>query len=87
MTDVLFALMVLKSCENAKLFIATSHQENCSQYKEVKVKLVENSLLSLVKEIEMMKETNALFSTSKNSNLDKKVEVLENTFFPVDLLR
>ena len=87
MTDVLFALMVLKSCENAKLFVATSHRENCSQYREMEVKLGENSLLSLVKEIERLKETNALFSTSKNSNIDKKVEVHQNTFHPVDFLR
>ena len=85
MTDVLFALMLLKSCENAKLFVAPPY--NSSQFKEMRLKMGENSLLSLVKEIEKIKETNSLLLTFKNVTTDNKVDIRENTFCPADLIR
>ena len=85
MTDVLFALMLLKSCENAKLFVAPPNL--CSQYKEMSIKMEASSLLSLVKEIESLQEKDCLFSTIKMTSWQNKVAVHENSFFPVDLIR
>ena len=86
MTDVLFALMLLKSCENAKLFVAPPNL--CwTIYKEIRPKIEENSLLSLANEIQNMKDRNALFSTTKTTSSENKVIVCENRFFPVDLIR
>ena len=51
-TDILFALMVLRSCEHAKLFVAHSCKCTTGKYKEVTVKMNDNSLLSLVKEFQ-----------------------------------
>ena len=85
MTDILFALMLLKSCENAKLFVAPPNL--CSQYKEIRPKVEENSLLTLANEIQNLKDTNALFSTSKSTSSENKVLVYDNRFFPVDLIR
>ena len=47
-TDVLFALMVLKSCEQAKLYVADSCQSMVAKYYEITIKSKENSLLELV---------------------------------------
>ena len=86
MTDVLFALMLLKSCENAKLFVAPPNV--CwTVYKEIRPKIEENSLLTLANEIQNLKDTNPLFSTTKTNSLENKVIVCEDRFFPADLIR
>ena len=53
----------------------------------MRVKMGDYSLLSLVKEIETIKENNSLFLTFKNVSTDSKVDIRENTFFPADFIR
>ena len=52
MTDILFSLMILRSCENAKLFVANPCVCSKEKYKEVTIKVDESHLLATVKELD-----------------------------------
>ena len=94
-TDVLFALMVLKSCEQAKLYVANSCQCMVAKYYEITIKSKENSLLELVQEdfqnIRKLqgdprcKATSHLSASTKTSK--GLIEIHEHLFYAIDLIR
>ena len=93
-TDVLFALMVLKSCEQAKLYVANSCQCMVAKYYEITIKSKENSLLELVKDFESIRKLHAgpwCTATSHLPTLTKAskglIKMHESSFYAVDLIR
>ena len=93
-TDVLFALMVLKSCEQAKLYVANSCPCMMEKYYEITIKSKENSLLELVKDFEKIRKlpvnhwcnaTSQLPPSSKTS--EGLIETHEYLFYAIDLIR
>ena len=94
-TDVLFALMVLKSCEQAKLYVANSCQCMVAKYYEITIKSKENSLLELVQEdfqnirkLQADPRCNATSHLSASTKTSKGlIETHEHLFYAIDLLR
>ena len=100
-TDILFALMLLRSCENSTLFVAHSCKCTTGNYKEVTVKMDESSLLSLVKEFQNAVDIQFDFfdhtcsgcqiishdhmSLPKMTN--QNIALSRNSFYSIDLIR
>ena len=85
MTDILFALMILRSCENAKLYVANSCSCSKGKYKEVTIKINEKSLLAMTKELEDEHASKRhVFLCVADSTFRRESD---NIFHPIDLIR
>ena len=82
---ILFALMILKSCETAKLFVSSSQKGAEGQHYEVSVKVNENSLLGLVKELENMIDYRLGYEGYESSN--HSIKVHDRQVHAIDLIR